>query len=112
MSALLRVIGFFLILCGVIGGIILISEIDWSAYRMAKISSYRDPITWTMIKYSVSVQLSLGIISIVSGLISGIFFCSIGTIIDLLVKLVDTSRAASPAVSTLSTNSAEQAAES
>jgi len=113
MSTLLRVIGFFLILCGLIGGIILIREIDWFSYRMAKISSSTNPLGWTIIKNSVSTQLSLGIVVIVSGIISGVFFCSVGTIIDLLRELVDgnknneQSRQIAP-----STNSIEQAAES
>lgn len=60
MAKVLKVTGIILLAFGIIGGMIIISNIDWNSYEIAQ--------------QIIFIQLSLAIGSILSGIISGVLF--------------------------------------
>lgn len=97
MATVLRVFGVLLILFGLIGGISMIREIDWTSYEIAKrvyMQISTNPYAkqdYLIAQSVVNSQLGLGIAVILSGIISSLFFFALATIIDLLKKLANQS---------------------
>ena len=90
MINVLKNLGLFLIILGIMGATVMLANIDWASYSNLKamaISTGKDPISSFASSVSVGLvnaQIGFAIGTAVSGIISGIFFVALSTIVQHL----------------------------
>ena len=94
MDQTLKGMGWIFIIIGIIGGGYVLSQIDYTSYKIAsEVFSELSTNEFAEAKYVAAKtifmsQLTFGISIIAGGIISGLSFLGFGTIIELLQKLV------------------------
>jgi len=90
-------VGWITIVLGVIGGSYIFSQIDWGSYKIAKEVAdklFDNEFAQQAFQAAHTVfysQISLGLSILFGGIVSGLVLQGLGTIIELLSKLVSNS---------------------